>query len=106
MWKDIVNLIYTVKGKDADGFITETEVKTEVYANKKSVSRTEYYKAMEIGMQPECIFEMYSDDYKLSEHEVSGKKRYADFIEHDGIKYTIGRTYEKTDGKLEVTCYG
>lgn len=106
MWKDIAELIYVVKGKDADGFVTETETKVEVFVNKKSVSRTEYYKAMEVGMQPECIFEMYSEDYKLTEHMVSGKKRYAEYIDHDGMRYTIGRTYEKTADKMEVTCYG
>lgn len=106
MWKDVINLNYTVKGKDADGFITEVTTSVQVFANKKSVTRTEYYQALQVGVQPECIFELWADDYKLSEHLVEGKKRYAETITHDGEIYTIGRTYEKPDGKLEVTCYG
>lgn len=103
--------LVTVLGseKDTDGFRTEEHTaKVEVFADIKSVGRTEYYEAVRAGMQVNIIFVVDVDDFKLSEHEiiVDGKTRKvkASKIIYDGTAYLIHRTFVKDSGLMEITC--
>ena len=71
--------------------VTDTE--RMVYCTVKSVTRSEYYAALNAGIQPEYIFELaLAEDWH--------GERLCRF--HDQ-KYRIIRTYETEDGSLEMT---
>lgn len=70
-------------------------VKNPVFAEKKSVKRTEFYQAQSSGYKPEIAFELSdSIDY-------DGQSE----IEYKGITYKVLRAYE-TGTKIEIICYG
>lgn len=104
MFKDIANLIYTTEMQDEEGYPIQAEVKTEVFVNKKSVARTEFYIAMQSGMKPSVIFELRTEDYELTKHVVNSKTLFADKVEYDGGQYDIIRTYAKGESMIELTC--
>ena len=104
MFKDIANLIYTTETEDSDGYAIETDVKTEVFVNKKSVTRSEFYTAMQSGMRPSVVFELRIEDYELTKHIVNGKALFADKVEYDEAIYDILRTYSKNESMIELTC--
>ena len=67
-------------------------VKKPVFAEKKSVKRTEFYQAQSSGYKPEIASD--SIDY-------DGQSE----IEYEWITYKVLRTYE-TGTKIEIVCYG
>lgn len=110
MCNELIELV-TVLGsvKDADGFRMEEKIeKVEVFADIKSVGRTEYYEAVRAGMKVNIIFVVDADDFKLSEHEISVdgeiKKVRASKIIHDGTTYLIHRTFRTDSERMEITC--
>lgn len=104
MFNDVANLIYTTSKYDGDGFKSEiTEVKAEVFADKKSVKRTEFYAAMQAGVKPEIVFDLRLEDWELTKHDVDGKAKYAEKVEYDSNVYDIIRTYE-TGQIIELIC--
>lgn len=104
MVKDVCNLIYESIDRDDDGFETVTEVSTQVYCEKKSVTRTEFYQAQQSGTTPSNIFKMRLEDYEQTLHNVDGIPVYADILEYKQVRYKIQRTFEKGNF-IEVTCY-
>lgn len=103
--------LVTVLGseEDTDGFRTEEKTeKVEVFAEIKSVGRTEYYEAVRAGMRADIIFVVDADDFKLSEREIivdgETRKVKASKIIHDGTTYLIHRTFVKGSGLMEITC--
>lgn len=106
----LIELVTVLKNEtDRDGFRTkEHTAKVEVFADIKSVGRTEYYEAVRSGMQVNIIFVVDEDDFKLSEHEIivngETKKVKASKIIHDGTTYLIHRTFVKDSGQMEITC--
>lgn len=71
-----------------------TDAERMVYCTVKSVTRSEYYAALNVGIRPEYIFELaLAEDYH--------GERLAKF--HDQ-KYRIIRTYETDSGSLELTA--
>ncbi len=103
MFKDIANLVYVIEKNDSDGFPIKSEVKTEVFVDKKSIKRSEFYTAMQVGMKPSIAFEIRPEDWELSRHIEKNKVLYAQKIEFDGGTYDIIRTYE--DGSMvELVC--
>lgn len=110
MNNELIELV-TVLGckKNASGFQTEEKtVKITVFAEIKSVGRTEYYEAMRSGIQASIIFAVDMDDFKLSEREITmdgeKKKVKASKVIYDGTTYLIHRTYRNNFGMLEMTC--
>lgn len=65
----------------------------QTFAEKKSVRQSEYYQAASLGLKPETIFVLYLQEYKGEEK-----------LEFEGKVYTIVRTYERPDGKIELSC--
>ena len=104
MYKDIAKLRYQTETADADGFPVIATVETEVFIDVKSVKRTEYYKAMQSGMELSIVFELRTVDYDLTEHFVAGKHLYADSVEYDSQIYDIIRTYKPNDEIIELIC--
>ena len=103
MYSDVINLIVVTQGKDGDGFPAEAETKFEVYANKKSVGRSEFYQSMQAGITATAVFETRVCDFEEST-VTNSVKHEATRVEHDGKKYNIIRTYSKDNEMLEITC--
>lgn len=66
-----------------------------IYANKKSITQSEFYQAQAQGFKPELKFEINSFEYE------DNKK-----IRYKGKIYKILRTYEVSSEKMEIVCIG
>lgn len=64
----------------------------EVYAKKTSVTQSEFFTAGQNGLNPDCMFLVYSFEYGGETH-----------VQHNGIVYTIYRTYVNGDN-IELYC--
>ncbi len=110
MGNELIELVTVLGGdKDADGFqVEEHAEKVEIFADKKSVGRAEYYAAASTGTRVTIMFVVDADDFKLSEREITidgkTKKVKASKIIHDGTTYLIHRTFCKDSGLMEITC--
>jgi len=108
VWKDIITLRTETIEQDADGYPTTTcdlagvdeELfdiylcdDVEVYANKKSVARAEFYHAYAVGIEAKIVFEVRSEDY-------DGQK----VILHEGKAYEVIRSFQKGEGTVELIC--
>lgn len=70
-----------------------TETPHEVFCQVNSVTRTEFYSALNVGIRPELVF-------KLSVVDEYQDERLAEF---EGKRYEIIRTYQTRDGGIELT---
>ena len=64
-----------------------------VFAEEKSIKRSEFYQAQAIGLKPEKTFEVFAFEY-------FGEK----IVEHEGERFNIIRTYTVKGEKLELIC--
>ena len=90
---------------DVIGLVTETrsahgvheaitESVRDVYAEIRSVSRSEYYTALNAGVQPSIVFKLALDaDYQDEK-----------FLRFRGKRYRVVRTYLTNDGGIEITA--
>ena len=104
MFKDIANLIYTQIENDDEGCPVETEEKTEVYVEKMSVTRTEFYRAMKLDRKPTAVFKVRLEDFELTKHIVGKKAVYATKLEYDEAIYDIIRDYSPDGAMTELIC--
>ncbi len=76
---------------DAYGFTSTVNNDVEVWADKTSVKRTEFYSAHSAGIEVSAVFTVndYSDEKILI---------------HDTKEYDIIRSYRKGEGEYELTC--
>ena len=84
-----------------------TREETTVFCGRKSISYKEFYAAVQVGLTPQYIFEFDIDEFEsaivttgIAPNEV---KHYPTELKYHGVKFNIIRTYEKTDGLIEVT---
>lgn len=91
LFSDVINLVKITNSKNEYFDIVQTETKRQVYANKKSIKMSEFYQAQVVGMKPELVFEIWVSEYDGEE-----------YIEFDGVKYKIIRTYLKSIDILEI----
>jgi len=71
-----------------------TESVREVPAEIRSVTRSEYYNALNAGVQPELVFKLALDADYQGEH----------FLRYGGKRWRIVRTYLTNDGGIEITA--
>jgi len=94
-WCDEITLITTIPPTEAtneNGFSNpETETRKTVFANKKSVGYSEFYKAQQAGFTAELKFDVFTEEYE-------GQT----MAEYGGKRYKILRTYvdPKTAGEI------
>ena len=84
MFKDVIELVgFTV---ELDELLQEvkTPVKKQVFANKRSVSQTEFFNGGQGGLRPQYQFEI-----RLSEYSDESE------LIFDGKMYSVYRVYEK-----------
>lgn len=96
-WSDILTLVtVTAPTEETDdcGFYAEpTETTREVFANKKSVGYSEFYKSAQAGYTTELKFDLHAADY-------GGET----LVEYGGKRYKVLRTYESKNGDfVELT---
>lgn len=84
MFDDIITLIDV----ENDG----TETRSTVFARRESVGQTEYYQAATVGLFPEAKFRL--SDYL----DYAGQR----FVEFEGVRYVVQRTYRTEFGELEI----
>lgn len=71
-----------------------TETAREVYCTVRSASRSEFYTAMNAGIQPEYVFKLaLAEDYQ-------GER----VVRYNGQKFRVIRTYMTEDDGIEITC--
>lgn len=92
-WSDILTLITVTASAEEtneNGFNAEpTEESREVFANKKSVGYSEFYKSAQAGYTTELKFDVYS-------HEYAGQT----LVEYGGKRYKVLRTYDSKSGEF------
>lgn len=100
-----VTLITETVEKDPGGLPCKSGQKeTTVYAEEKSVVRSEFYQAMRAGITPKAVFEIRQEDFELSAIKTDKGVVYPAKLISDGTKYGIARTYRKGKSKIELTC--
>ena len=82
-WNDQITLIATAEPAERTnehGFPNRSEeTPTTIYANKKSVGYSEFYKAAQAGYSAEAKFDIYAAEYagqEIAEYPVGSGKRY------------------------------
>lgn len=76
---------------DSKGVNQPTETRRKVYANVRSVTRSEFFDGGRNGLNPSLEMIMFAPDY-------SGEK----IIEYNGNRYTLYRTYIGRNDTLEL----
>ena len=92
-WSEVITLISItapdVETDDHGFYLPSIEARREVYANKKSVGYSEFYKAAQAGMSAEAKITIRTSEY--------GGESY---VEHGGKRYKVLRTYETANGEF------
>ena len=92
-WGEVLKLIsYTTATNDIGDSI-ETKTERQIFANKTSVKRSEFYQAQMVGLKPELVFEVKLIDYE-------GEKK----LSYEDEEYHIIRTYQKNSEDIELIC--
>lgn len=90
---DDVVLLRKVTPDIKDGFSTKTATTTEVWAEKQSAKRSEFYAAAGVKRNIDVVFVINALDYSDEEE-----------LEHDGNIYDIVRAYQKDLDHIELSC--
>lgn len=93
MFSEVLELIDIVYDGDENGFELSREIKTEVFADKKSIRSSEFYEAQKLGYKLSAMFVIKPYDYNNQE-----------YIYYENQKYKIERIYEKDSENLEIIC--
>ncbi|MCM1273197.1 MAG: phage head closure protein [Clostridium sp.] len=83
---DAITLVKTSKASDDIGNIVNDVAKKDVLCRVKSVDRTEFYRAGQLGMKAAYKFTLFKGDYDDEE-----------LVIYKGKPYIIYRTYEVPD---------
>jgi len=86
-----VSLISKSYTMDSIGVNVATETKKSVYATKSAVSQSEFYQAGLQGLQPFACYTVRVMEYGGEDEVEDGTKR-----------LTVYRTYNRTDGRVEL----
>ena len=92
-FSDKITLRAVVSGVDADGYSTQTNTDTEVWANVKTSTRAEFYAANANGIDVSLMFEIHSEDWGNQAQVVYSSKT-----------YDVIRAYQKGLGIVELSC--
>ena len=88
---DVLKLIQTTYTENDAGIQIPTNTAHEVFCQKRSVSRNEFFNAGRNGLNPAFVFIVFKGDYE-------GES----ICEYDGLTYSIYRTYETGDDYMEL----
>lgn len=90
---DVIDLITeTRSGHGVHEAVTETA--RTVFCTVQSVTRSEYYTALNAGIMPEFVFKLtLAEDYQRER-----------FLRYRGQKFRVVRTYVTQDDGIEITA--
>lgn len=92
-WRDIATLVGVKKTVNENGYKVEAEARREVFVNKKSATRSEFYAAKQAGDKIALVLEVRGSDYE-------GET----WIEYGGNPYEVVRTYTRAGEVIELNC--
>lgn len=93
MWNHEITLIAKkITGKDKLKQNITEEVKTVLLCRKKSITRSEFYKANQAGIRPSLVVDIHIFEYDNQE-----------LAEFEGERYSILKTYPVDLETLELT---
>ncbi len=92
-WRDKAVLIREEKTVNANGYKDVTKTRREVFVNKKSATRSEFYTAKQAGDKIALVLEVRGADY-----------RGETLVEHEGRLYEVVRDYTKSGETYELNC--
>lgn len=75
----------------------------EIWAEKKSLTRSEFYASYAAGLKASYVFDVLPDEYHLADYMVNGVTYHATHVMYEGQEYGIIRTYEKSFNSMELT---
>lgn len=90
---DLIELISQKTTQDPDGYPVIQEEKKEVFADVRSVTRTEFFEALKAGICETICFHMASCDYDNQK-----------MIEYGGLRYQVERVYQTNMDIIELNC--
>ena len=94
---DRIRLIATAVTQDADGYPVTQETAREVWADRKSAKRDEFYKALAASVAVTAVFCVHGEDYRgemlLEQGDAPNTKR-----------YKVLRAYQAGLGCVELNC--
>lgn len=93
MFSEVLELVDLITSTDENGFEVNTEIKTEVFADKKSIRSSEFYESQKLGYKLSSMFVIKPYEYNNQE-----------YIYYENQKYKVERTYEKDTENLEIVC--
>lgn len=100
---DAISLVCEKSTTGADGFPQIQQLDTlEVFAQINSINRGEFYAAEREGIKLALSVYINADDWKASIVLDGGRKIAPCKVVHDGITYSIYRTYQKNDTDMEL----
>lgn len=92
-WKDTAVLVGVALTVDDDGYKTTSETKRTVYADKTSVTRSEFYTAKQAGDKIVLVLKVSGADYGGETIVEYGRKR-----------YEVVRAYTKNGETCVLNC--
>lgn len=92
-YRDVAELIAIERAQNENGYQVETETRTEVFVDVRSIKRSEFYQSLQAGRALSLAFLVRACDY-------AGQERLA----YDGREYRVVRTYTKDGELLELNC--
>lgn len=103
MQNEKIELVIVRKIPDKDGFESETMESMEVFAEIKSVKRSEFYQAARDGINVQLVAVVNTEDMEAATIKEKGKKRKPTLVKYDDTMYKIVREYRSTKTKVELT---
>lgn len=92
-WRHMATLVAIKKTADEDGYKTNDETRREVFCNKKSATRSEFYAAKQAGDKIALVLEVRGVDYQDETR-----------VEFEGKPYEVVRAYTKAGETIELNC--
>lgn len=90
---DVCELISITTTQDELGQDIETEIPRQIFCSKLSVNRAEFLVAGQLNHKPQIVLVVDSDEY---DEETK--------IDYQSKKYTIYRSFMRSDGFTELYC--
>lgn len=98
-----IKLIITKTEKDKDGFPNQIKKIVRVFAEEKSVTRTEMHESMKAGVHVKTVYEIRQEDWEYAK-KLADRSCIENIIGCDEQEYKIIRTYKVGKSKIEVVC--
>lgn len=94
-FSDSITLRTVAYTLDSFGDQVPSNTDTVVFADRKSVKRSEFYTASMAGVKIDTVFAVHVEDYDDQTVVVDGTKI-----------YTVVRSYQNGEGTVELMCAG